>query len=120
MINKESRNELRFKRKTRIRKKIFGLETKPRLTIFKSNKNLYAQLIDDLNGRTLVAANTLEKEFTSKSEGSTGQAKELGKLIAKRAEKAGLKEVVFDRSGYKYHGVVKTFADSAREEGLNF
>lgn len=120
MINKDSRNELRYKRKTRIRKNIFGLEVKPRLTIFKSNKNLYTQLIDDLNGKTLVSASTLESEFGAKDKNSLGRAQELGKLIAQRAEKAGVKQVVFDRSGYRYHGVIKSFADSARESGLSF
>ncbi|MFH1453259.1 MAG: 50S ribosomal protein L18 [Armatimonadota bacterium] len=119
MINKESKNSLRCKRKTRIRKKMFGLETKPRLAVFKSNKYLYAQLIDDLGGKTLLCATTGEKDF--KAEGTkTDQAKELGKIIAKRANDAGIKEVVFDRAGYRYHGIIKSFADSAREVGLKF
>lgn len=120
MINKTSRNILRKKRTTRIRKKVFGIEAKPRMTVFKSNKNLYVQVIDDLNGKTLVSANTMEKTFKSKEENNINQAKELGAVVAERAKEAGIAEVVFDRSGYKYHGVVKSLADSARQAGLVF
>lgn len=118
MINKESRNSLRYKRKARIRKRVFGLGTKPRLAVFRSNKYLYAQLIDDLSGKTLVAADT--KNLAEKSGKRQDHAKQLGKAIAQKAASSGINEVVFDRAGYKYHGIIKTFADSAREGGLKF
>ncbi len=108
----------RFKKKMRIRKDISGTTERPRLTIFKSLAHIYAQLIDDTVGRTLVACSTTEKEV----EGSSNResAKKVGSLIAKRAKDKNIVNVVFDRNGYRYHGKVKELADAAREAGLKF
>ncbi|MGA1846812.1 50S ribosomal protein L18 [Deferribacter abyssi] len=119
---KLSRSEARLKRHKRIRKKVFGTEKRPRLCVFKSNKYIYAQIIDDLNGNTLVAASSLEPEMKNKFSGRINleSAKAVGKLIAERALEKGIKQVVFDRGGYIYHGRVKALADAAREAGLEF
>lgn len=114
--NKEIR---RLKLKMGIRKKISGTSTKPRLTVFRSNKEIYAQLIDDVNSKTLASASSVEKSF-SKTGNKIDIAKSVGKLIAERAISVGIDSVVFDRSGYLYHGRVKSLADSAREGGLKF
>lgn len=93
---------------------------RPRLSVFRSSKHIYAQVIDDSKGETVAAASSLEKEFPDKSGGNIAAASVVGKLIAERATKAGVKEVVFDRGGYLFHGRVKALADAARESGLNF
>ena len=109
----------RSKRKIRIRKKVYGDSSKPRLAVFKSNKNIYVQAIDDLNQTTIGSASTLSKELKSDNL-SIDTAKKVGELVAKRAIEKGIKKVTFDRSGYKYHGRVKSLAESAREAGLEF
>ena len=119
MINKESKNVNRQKRHLRIRKNISGTSEKPRLNVLRSNKQIYAQIIDDVAGNTLVAASTLDKEIKTKKS-NVEAAAEVGALIAKRAIEKNIKTVVYDRSGYIYHGVVKALAEAAREGGLEF
>ena len=119
MINKESKNVARVRRHVRVRRKISGTPECPRLNIFRSNKNIVAQVIDDVAGKTLVSASTMDKEVKTK-QSNIEAAKEVGELIAKRAIKAGIKQVVFDRGGYIYHGKVQAFAEAAREAGLEF
>lgn len=109
----------RFKLKMRIRKKVSGTAERPRLTVFRSNKEIYAQLIDDVKGLTLASASTVEKTFENKGT-KIEQAVIVGKNIAERAKAIGIEAVVFDRNGYLYHGRVKSLADSARENGLKF
>ena len=119
MVSKINKNAQRMKRQVRVRGKISGTPERPRLNVFRSNANIYAQLIDDVNGVTLVSANTLEKDF----EGSTGNmeaAKKVGLVLAERAKAKGIELVVFDRNGYLYHGRVAALADGAREGGLQF
>ncbi len=122
MIRKPSRAAARIKRHYRIRNKINGTAQQPRLAVFRSNKHIYAQIIDDVAGNTLAAASTVEKdiadkvEFTSTVEG----AKAVGEAIAKKALEKGISEVVFDRGGYVYHGKIQALADAAREAGLKF
>ena len=119
MVSKVNKNAMRLKRHVRVRGKISGTPERPRLNVFRSNANIYAQIIDDVNGVTLVSANTLEKEF----EGATGNAeaaKKVGQLIAERAKAKGIEEVVFDRGGYIFHGRVAALAEGAREGGLKF
>ena len=119
MIKKFDKNVQRVKRHVRVRGKISGTPERPRLNVFRSNANIYAQIIDDVNGVTLVSANTLEKGF----EGATGNAeaaKKVGVMIAERAKEKGIEEVVFDRGGYVYHGRVAELAEGAREAGLKF
>lgn len=118
MISKPNSNKARLKRHARIRNKINGTATCPRLCVFRSLKNIYAQVIDDVNGVTLVSASSLELKDTYG--GNKESAKEVGKLVAEKAIKAGIKEVVFDRSGYLYHGRVAELAAGAREGGLEF
>ena len=118
MISKPDKNKLRLKRRKRIRSKISGTAERPRLSIFRSNKNIYAQLIDDVAGVTLASASTLDKEVSKGTK--TEQAIVVGRLVAERAVAKGISEVVFDRGGYLYHGRVKALADSARENGLKF
>ncbi|WP_044641894.1 50S ribosomal protein L18 [Risungbinella massiliensis] len=121
MITKQDRNKKRKKRHLRVRKKITGTTQVPRLNVFRSSKNIYAQLIDDLQGVTIVSASTLDPEVAGDKSGATVEAATaVGQLIAKRALEKGLKEVVFDRGGYIYHGRVKALADGAREGGLEF
>lgn len=118
MISKPDKNKLRQKRHQRIRRNLSGTAERPRLNIFRSNKNIYAQVIDDVEGVTLASASTLDSEV---SEGQkTEQAATVGELVAKRAKENNIEEVVFDRGGYQYHGRVKALADAARENGLNF
>ncbi len=119
MINKESKNVARVRRHARVRSKISGTPDCPRLSVFRSNKNIVAQVIDDVAGKTLVSASTLDKEVKTK-QSNVEAAKEVGELIAKRAIKAGIKTVVFDRGGYIYHGKVQALAEAAREAGLEF
>lgn len=122
MINKADKNIIRKKRHLRIRKNIIGTIERPRLNVFRSSKHIYAQLIDDQNGNTLVSASTLDEELKGKytNGGNIDAAKSVGELIAKRALDKGYKIIVFDRSGYLYHGRIKALADSAREVGLQF
>ena len=119
MISKTDKKFERDRRHKRVRRKISGTAECPRLCMFRSNKGIYAQIIDDVNGNTLVAASTLDKEVKTKKANSES-AKEVGTLIAARAKEKKIKDVVFDRSGYLYHGVVKSLAEAAREGGLNF
>jgi large subunit ribosomal protein L18 len=119
LIKKEARNETRLVRHARVRKKISGTPERPRLSVYKSLTGIYAQIIDDVNGKTLVAASTLDKEVKTKAS-NIEAAKEVGALVAKRATKAGIKTIVFDRGGYQYHGKVKALAEAAREGGLEF
>jgi large subunit ribosomal protein L18 len=102
-----------------IRKRISGSSERPRLSVYRSNKGIYAQVIDDVNGKTIASASSLSKEFNSKGNKSE-QSAAVGKLIAEKAVAAGVKDVVFDRNGYLYHGRVKSLAEGAREGGLNF
>ncbi|CAM4213249.1 50S ribosomal protein L18 [Lederbergia lenta] len=120
MITKQDRNKVRKKRHARVRSKLSGTELRPRLNVYRSNKNIYAQLIDDENGVTLANASTLDKELSIESAGNVEAAQKVGELIAKRAVEKGLKSVVFDRGGYLYHGRVKALAEAAREHGLEF
>ena len=119
MINKKSRAVSREIRHERVREKIVGTPERPRLAVFRSNKGIYAQIIDDTNGRTLACASTLDNEVKTKAS-NIEAAKEVGTLIAARATKANIKNVVFDRGGYIYHGKVKALAEAAREAGLEF
>lgn len=119
MINKQARSESRVIRHKRVRTKISGTPERPRLSVFRSNKGIYVQVIDDVNAKTLVSASTLDKEVKTKAS-NIEAAKEVGDLIAKRAIKTGIKTVVFDRGGYIYHGKIKALAEAAREAGLEF
>ena len=119
MVSKTDRKLERVRRHKRVRNKIAGTPERPRLSVFRSNSNIYVQLIDDVNGCTLAQASTLDKEVKEKHANKVA-AKEVGTLIAKRAEKINIKDIVFDRGGYIYHGVVKEVAEAAREGGLNF
>ena len=109
----------RAKIKRRIRKKVFGTTAIPRLTVFRSNKQIYAQLVDDISGKTLASAGSLKMEDAQKTN-QVNQASIVGKKIAEVAAQAGIEKVVFDRNGYLYHGRIKSLADSAREGGLKF
>lgn len=119
---KNSRNEMRKRRHIRVRRKVEGSEDRPRLNVYRSLSHIYAQLIDDGKGRTLVAASTLDSELSSQLKGKnkTEQAALVGALIAKRGKDKGVKAVLFDRGGYRYHGRVKALAEAAREGGLEF
>ena len=119
MIRKPDKNKLRKKRHQRIRRKISGNAECPRLSVFRSNKNIYAQLIDDVEGVTLASASTLDEEV-SDEDTKIDQSAKVGELVAERAQANNLKQVVFDRGGYKYHGRVKALAEAARENGLEF
>ena len=119
MISKINRKEVRAKKHLRVRNKISGTAERPRLCVYRSNSNIYAQIIDDVNRVTLVSASTLDKEVSVKHANKEA-AKEVGALIAKRALEKNIKQVVYDRGGYIYHGVVKELAESAREAGLEF
>ncbi len=117
-LNTSNKQVIRFKRKRRISAKVQGTQERPRFSVFRSNKQIYAQLIDDTKGATLVAASTLEADL--KVHGSVEGAKALGAVLAKRALAKNVNKVVFDRSGYLYHGQIKALADAAREAGLQF
>jgi len=113
--------ERRIRIKHRIRKRLSGVSEKPRMSVYRSNKDIYVQLIDDVQGVTLIAASSKEKEIAGKkSITKTEQAKLVGQLIAQKAIEKGISQVVFDRNGYLYHGRVKSLADAAREKGLKF
>ena len=122
MVKKRSREELRKKKHMRIRNRLSGTTTRPRLAVFRSNNHMYAQIIDDTVGKTLVAASTVEKDVKAQLEKTNNveAAAYLGSVIAKRAIEKGIDTVVFDRSGYLYHGKIAALADAAREAGLNF
>jgi len=122
MITKGDKNKARLKRHLRVRKKIQGTTERPRLSVFRSSKHIYAQLIDDVQGVTVAAASTLDKELAEGlgNGGSVEAAKKVGELIAKRAQSKGVAKVVFDRGGYLYHGRIQALADAAREGGLEF
>ena len=119
MVKKTDRKMERTRRHLRVRRKISGTAERPRLCVYRSNTNLYVQVIDDVAGKTLVSASTLDKEVKTKYANKEA-AKEVGALIAKRALEKNIKDVVFDRGGYIYHGVVKELAEAARNGGLNF
>ena len=128
MIRKSSKNEIRERVHTRIRKKLKGTSDRPRLAIFRSVAHIYAQVIDDSKGATIAAASSTEKgaldtsdkDKPGRSGGNVAAAKEIGKRVAERAKEKGIDKVVFDRGGYLYHGRVKALADAAREAGLEF
>ena len=116
------KEELRKRRHGRVRKKVVGTQERPRLNVFRSLNNIYAQIVDDTTHTTLAAASTIDKELKAnvKSGGNIESAKLVGELIAKRAKEKGVAKVVFDRGGYQYHGRVKSLAEAAREAGLEF
>ncbi|WP_071396702.1 50S ribosomal protein L18 [Bacillus tuaregi] len=120
MITKADKNAVRKKRHARVRAKLSGTAARPRLNVYRSNKHIYAQLIDDVNGVTLASASTLDKEVSVESSSNQDAAVKIGELVAKRAVEKGITSVVFDRGGYLYHGRVKALADAARENGLQF
>ncbi len=120
MIKKISRNKHRVRVHRRIRRKLQGTQERPRLCVFRSLKHIYAQIIDDRQGRTLVSASSAEKDSGVKNGGSVPGAGEVGRLLGERAQTKGIKQVVFDRGGYYYHGRVKALAESARKAGLEF
>ena len=122
MINKPSRNDIRLKKHGRVRYKVAGTSMRPRLNVFRSESNIYAQIIDDDLGVTLVSASSVDKELKDKisTGGNKEAAKVVGELLGKRAKDAGITKVVFDRGGYLYHGRIKELAEGAREAGLEF
>ncbi|MFV0250263.1 MAG: 50S ribosomal protein L18 [Bacilli bacterium] len=120
MINKVSRNEVRKARHARVRAKVSGTASAPRLNVFRSNQNIFAQIIDDEIGVTLVSASSIDKELKLSNGGNIEAATKVGELVAKRAKEAKITKVIFDRGGYLYHGRVKALADAARENGLEF
>lgn len=120
MAYKTNKDFRRLRIKHRIRKIVSGTPERPRMSIFRSSKEIYVQLIDDLSGKTIVSASSMEKGAIEKKVTKTEQAKLVGKLISKKAIDAGINQVVFDRGGYLYHGRVKSLADAAREGGLKF
>ena len=119
MIKKVNTNVARKRRHRRVRGKISGTPQRPRLNVFRSKAHIYAQIIDDVNGQTICAASSIEKEFSG-SGGNSEAAKKVGEAIAARAKEKGIEEVVFDRGGYLYHGRVQALAEGARESGLKF
>ena len=119
MFNKRDRNEVRVIRHARVRKKISGTPEMPRLSVYRSLNHIYAQIIDDVNQKTLASASTVEKGFTGNG-GNCEAATAIGKLVAERALAKGIEEVVFDRGGFVYHGRVQELAEGAREGGLEF
>ena len=119
MVKKPDKNNARLKRHARVRKKISGTAARPRLNVFRSTKHIYAQLIDDVAGVTLASASSMEKGFEGFG-GNKEAAKKVGMAIARKAQEKGISEIVFDRSGYIYHGRVKELAEGAREGGLKF
>ena len=119
MVNKPDSNKARLIRHRRVRGKISGTAARPRLSVFRSAKHIYAQIIDDVNGVTIVAASSMDKEFEGLGSNKEA-AKKVGEAVAKKALDKGVEEVVFDRSGYIYHGRIQALADGAREGGLKF
>ena len=122
MLGKRQRTNGRMKRRRRIRKKITGSEIRPRLSVFRSNRHIYGQIVDDNTGQTLVAASSLDSELQEHlaDKDKIASAKEIGKALGTRAKEKGIAQVVFDRNGYLYHGRVAAVADGAREAGLDF
>ncbi len=123
MISIKDKKENRLKRKKRVRKKIKGTPERPRLTVFKTAKHMYAQIVDDNNGRTLVATSTISQDFKSKAKGISGNIKGailVGEAIGKKGIEKGIKKIIFDRNGFLYHGRIKALADAARKSGLIF
>lgn len=122
MLNKRQRENNRLRRKRRIRKKVFGTPRQPRLSVYKSNQHTYAQVIDDLDGHTLLSASTAEEGLVDEPDEmtKTEQARQVGEVIAERAREQGIEEVVFDRNGFIYHGRLAAVADGARDGGLEF
>ena len=119
MIKRPNTNAQRMKRHKRVRGKISGTPERPRLNVFRSETNIYAQVIDDVNGVTLVSASSLDKDFEGKG-GNIEAARKVGQMVAERAKAKGIDTVVFDRGGYVYHGRVQALAEGAREGGLDF
>src|SRR5215510_10876493 len=117
---KTDSNVVRLRIHQRIRKNLSGTDTRPRLCVFRSNKHIYAQIVDDSKGTTLTAASSLDSDAKAKNGGNVAAAKAVGTMVAKRALEKGIKAVLFDRGGYIYHGRVKALADAAREAGLKF
>ncbi len=123
MISKTSKDQTRQKVHSRIRKKVLGTAERPRLNVYRSVNHIYAQVIDDTKGATLVSATSVKKVGKGEKRptgGNVGSAKDVGKMIAERAKQKGIEKVVFDRGGYLYHGRIKALADAAREAGLKF
>ena len=120
MIKKVDRNKARAARHARVRNKVVGTKSVPRLNVFRSNSNIFAQIIDDEASKTLVSASSIDKELKLENGGNIEAASKVGELLAKRAKKAKISEVVFDRGGYLYHGRVQALAEAARENGLKF
>nr|WP_330391227.1 50S ribosomal protein L18 [Lachnoclostridium phocaeense] len=122
MVSKKSRTEVRVKKHRKLRNRLSGTPECPRLAVFRSNNHMYAQIIDDVAGNTLVAASTLQKDVKANLEKTNNveAAAALGKVIAEKALEKGIKEVVFDRGGFVYHGKIQALADAAREAGLEF
>ena len=120
MIKKESRNKMRVAKHARVREKVVGTTEIPRLNVFRSNENIFAQIIDDEKAVTLVSASSIDKELKLENGGNVEAAAKVGELLAKRAKKAKITKVVFDRGGYQYHGRVEALANAARENGLEF
>ena len=115
-----TKNQNRLKIKRRIRKVVSGTESRPRLAVFRSNKEIYAQIVDDVNGKTIIAASSRDKDISSTKGTKTEIAALVGKSVAEKALKSGIDSISFDRGGYQYHGRVKSLADGAREGGLKF
>ena len=120
MTQVATRGASRRKRHDRIRLHLEGTGSRPRLAVFRSLDHIYAQVIDDASGKTLAAASTVEKELRASKQTKMEEAKTVGRLLAERAKKAGVEQVVFDRAGFRYHGRIKSLADAAREAGLEF
>jgi large subunit ribosomal protein L18 len=120
MITKLDKNATRKKRHARVRAKLSGTSARPRLNVFRSNKHIYAQVIDDMSGVTIASASTLDKALSLDSTSNLEAAQKIGELVAKRAVEKGITSVVFDRGGYLYHGRIQALADAARENGLQF
>ena len=120
MLKKTNSNKKRQKRQLKVRKNISGTPESPRLNVYRSLNHIYAQIIDDVAGKTLVSASTLDKDISVSSTGNKEAAREVGKSLAQKAKDKGIESVVFDRAGYLYHGRVKELADGAREGGLKF
>ena len=120
MIKKVARNDMRKARHTRVREKLSGTKEMPRLNVFRSNNNIFAQIIDDESAVTLVSASSIDKELKLENGGNVEAATKVGELLANRAKKAKITKVTFDRGGYLYHGRVKALADAARANGLEF
>ncbi|SNZ17894.1 LSU ribosomal protein L18P [Terribacillus aidingensis] len=120
MITKAAKNELRKRRHNRVRKSISGTSERPRLNVYRSNKHIYAQLIDDTTGKTIANASTKDASLNLESTSNVEAAQKVGEAVANRAKEAGVTTIVFDRGGYLYHGRVKALAEAAREAGLQF